>query len=587
MTTLRYALPYLLCCCMFCPAVENENSDPKPVVPEQVDIPVSERVDVKEAEATYILKKLFKSKKLAVINEYRDQLDDFVGPNALKMLLKAVTHSRWIVRDAAINGLLIQDEKKTSKALKRIKKSEDPFIEASLLLLKSRLYGEKSISALTYFAKSKDPILRYTVAEALREFTFPGDKDSVGKKILAILSTLLKDEDPRVRLETITTLIGIQSKESTALLVRACESTSEEVVILASEELANRPSYNTADTMIRQIQTAKTPSMRINALLALDYLGVPPDKKLIRLCLSDKNWEVRAALCELMGHTAPTTKNDDHEECEKILINILNGDKDWGVRYTAASALAFIGSSKAYQPIVKRMTDKDGEKSQVLVNILRQMTGNQHINEQKDAVLWYEQHADKQKDKLPLQTIPRNTQAKAAFYNFSESTESVVYLLDISQSMTEQRKWLNARVMLWDSVRALESETLFNVIFFETLVTEWSQGPVRASWRNKIKLYRELMQTTPVGFTNTYDGLITALNQWKVELIYFLTDGVPSTGSIQAPHLIAQKITELNHNKQSPARINALGFMIPDAATMLSNLAKYNYGNYESIKQSP
>ncbi len=85
---------------------------------------------------------------------------------------------------------------------------------------------------------------------------------------------------------------------------------------------------------------------RLLALVSLREVSAADAVPLIKKVLNDEILPVRSMAVFALG-VKPT------EECYPILVNILEGDDDYGIRADAAGALGYLGDERAFEPLVR------------------------------------------------------------------------------------------------------------------------------------------------------------------------------------------------------------------------------------------
>jgi Ca-activated chloride channel family protein len=158
--------------------------------------------------------------------------------------------------------------------------------------------------------------------------------------------------------------------------------------------------------------------------------------------------------------------------------------------------------------------------------------------------------------------------------------KDVVFILDSSGSMAEDRKMDNARKALNYCLTRLKPSDRFNVLNFSDEVAQFSpKGLLQASSENinKAKKYVE-DRIEPVGGTNIEEALLTGLKSFSggknPEYVVFITDGLPTVGQTDADTII-KRITEKNSSK---ARIFAFGVGSDVNTLLLEGIAGKNRG---------
>jgi HEAT repeat protein len=85
---------------------------------------------------------------------------------------------------------------------------------------------------------------------------------------------------------------------------------------------------------------------RLLALVSLREVAPEDAVPLIKKVLDDPNMPVRSMAVFALG-VKPTA------ECYSILVNLLEGDEDYGIRADAAGALGYLGDERAFEPLVR------------------------------------------------------------------------------------------------------------------------------------------------------------------------------------------------------------------------------------------
>lgn len=114
--------------------------------------------------------------------------------------------------------------------------------------------------------------------------------------------------------------------------------------------------------------------------------------------------------------------------------------------------------------------------------------------------------------------------------------KDVVFVLDVSGSMSDEGKMEKARRALTYGVRALRPQDRFNVIAFSGETRRMEAGLVSASEAGRARGVRFVQELEPRGGTNINDALVEAMRQFpaggtRPRLLVFLTDGLPTVGT--------------------------------------------------------
>jgi hypothetical protein len=195
----------------------------------------------------------------------------------------------------------------------------------------------------------------------------------------------------------------------------------------------------------------------------------------------------------------------------------------------------------------------------------------------------------------------------ATYYNFKVFSDRVLFIIDVSGSM----EWPEtpdgspnrigvAKRELVKVIKALDERTLFNLATFAGHVNTWQKdGEVPATEANKkVALAWIDAALLPRGATNTYGALMEGLERNPlVDTIYFLSDGIPSTGKYEVPEEILIKVRYANRFRRviihtialalgKPAIDKAAKYEDPEEmAAFMRLIAEWNGGTCVDIRK--
>ena len=164
------------------------------------------------------------------------------------------------------------------------------------------------------------------------------------------------------------------------------------------------------------------------------------------------------------------------------------------------------------------------------------------------------------------------------FYGVQLFARSMVFVLDISGSMDIRE----ARLQLKNAYQSLKSNEYFNIIVYSQTITSWKDQLVKANKENKQDADTWVDKLYPGGATNIYGALqrsfAVAWEQTRAEVIYLLSDGLPTAGPVQHPMQILAAVRSWNNNKKIV--IHTIGIGPHQDKKFLGTLAEQNYGRY-------
>lgn len=123
------------------------------------------------------------------------------------------------------------------------------------------------------------------------------------------------------------------------------------------------------------------------------------------------------------------------------------------------------------------------------------------------------------------------------------AAKDVVFVLDVSGSMSEEGKIEKARRALEYGIRGLNPADRFNVIAFSGDTRLMETGLIAASEAGRRRGVDFVSNLRPAGGTNINDALVQAMEQFPREstrprLLVFLTDGLPTVGDTAVDRIL-------------------------------------------------
>jgi len=192
-------------------------------------------------------------------------------------------------------------------------------------------------------------------------------------------------------------------------------------------------------------------------------------------------------------------------------------------------------------------------------------------------------------------TTRRSTnQTTATFYGLEVVSDRVAFIVDRSGSMSAKAggkgrtgtaakktgvgtRLTVAHEELTGALKGLSPGVMFNVIYFSTGVYPWQDELVEKDQDVHEEAVSFSARQKPGGGTNIYDAILVAFEDRRVDTIYLLSDGDPSTGKVVAPALILERIAKLNRTRKVQVHCISIG----KRSTFMRNLAAQNGGVYK------
>lgn len=293
-------------------------------------------------------------------------------------------------------------------------------------------------------------------------------------------------------------------------------------------------------------------------------------------------------------------------EREAALVAALE-DAEAPVRAAAVRGLRRIGGRRAAAGLIERLEKESGRLLDDVVVALAILAGQSfHDN----AHLWRDWLSRQGEDwsparrfKPPLPGDRARAGRAATFYGAQFSTEGVVYLIDISDSMNEpaagagttgsgrrdETKLDHAKRELIKSIEGLPSGVNVNVIAYNDTLHHFSDGVVVLDDRTRRAITGWTRSLLASGRTNIYDALASVLamaeNHHKrpsptflIDTIVLLTDGLPTEGRLTDPLSISSRIQRMNQLVR--CTIHTVGVGPDHSRTLLESLSEDSGGQY-------
>jgi hypothetical protein len=195
----------------------------------------------------------------------------------------------------------------------------------------------------------------------------------------------------------------------------------------------------------------------------------------------------------------------------------------------------------------------------------------------------------------------------ATYYDFKIFSDRILFIVDVSGSMEwpeskagDPNRMAVAKRELIKVIKALDEKTLFNLATFAGHVNTWKKdGEIPATDANKKEALAWIEGALlPRGATNTFGALTEGFERNPlVDTIYFLSDGIPSTGKYEVPEEILIKLRYANRFRRVVINTIAVAIGKPavekaekyedadEMAAFMRLLAEWNGGSCVDIRR--
>ncbi len=364
--------------------------------------------------------------------------------------------------------------------------------------------------------------------------------------------------------------------------------------------------------------------------------GITDQEALAYVCeqaRKNKRWQVRCLLVEVLGKKDGDTVFATLVECLK--------DKDDNVAREAVMALKAKGDYDAVDGLIELLRRLEKKKGLLWVEVrktLTALTAADHLTAEKWAEYWRVRKDELKADPkastakpvgdAPKTSIDEEKKKAPRFFGKEIMSKKIMFVIDRSGSMQardpvykkdengelkpadpnrkagepdpwggdptlplERARVERVKKELIKCIKAMDSKTKFNVIYFSMSMEQWQKKLVYANSKNKKAAIGWLSKLGPMGNTHTDDALKKAFEDQEFDTLFLLSDGQPFRDGKMVP---VDPILEWvrNANRQRKVKIFTFGFAnvkstnsvnIDEMLKLLKGLANEHGGKFTNI----
>lgn len=412
--------------------------------------------------------------------------------------------------------------------------------------------------------------------------------------------------------ENVTLLLRETGSDDTASAVRACgvlaRIRAPRIAPQLLERMRAEPPAELREALLRALgrhgevrvldvlQDLAEQGTRPERLFAFRQLGSPVlrgDPKidaLLRKSLTGSDAALRALAVDAVRESGA------EHLLPEVVENLEHSSRR--VRRAVALCLAALPRRESVAPLIAQLADEGHPwVREAIGQALFRLTG-QNLYEETDAwKRWFADHGAT----FVVPAVPpvlRGTVAarpggtfsleKPTFYGIQIETESIVFVIDCSGSMSasaesipldanaSETRLARAKRELLAAADGLEDGARVNVVYFESNVKKWHSRMQVLDKPTRAELARFVAKQQPEGATNLYEALQTALAIRGAETIVVLSDGAPTVGKYTDTSSILAQVADQNRRRQVQIHCVSLG----GPSTLLSRLAEMHQGEY-------
>lgn len=372
--------------------------------------------------------------------------------------------------------------------------------------------------------------------------------------------------------------------------------------------------------------------VRRASIVALGRIGAEAAIDPLILQLRSEEQALRTAALDALGaiRNPPRTL--------AAMLPLLEADV-WQVRAAAIQALGNLRVKEAVQPLIDALRREEGRLRDDAAQALLRTTAFEWGDDVEAWQRWWDGIRDR--FEVPsdaelakrLEAIAANEARyrtkEADFVGVPTKSRRIVFVIDTSGSMEDligdiknfklkdrgYRSYMKMDIVkdeLCRTIEGLEPNVRFNIVTFATEVKLWKKGLVAANVVNKGGALKHVQGLKPIGGasqgfnaraglsgaaglsggkTNTYAALMAALEAGgrglydkhydsQVDTVFFLSDGVPSTGEYVEKDEILAEVRRVNSLRKLVIHTIAIGDM---EHAMMEQLAQQNGGVFVDL----
>jgi HEAT repeat protein len=371
------------------------------------------------------------------------------------------------------------------------------------------------------------------------------------------VDALAADKDPRIRTMAVFALSGKAAAAVPDLLKRARKDLD------AGVRLAASIGAGSASAVRKALASAKgyEERYRLYELIARLRIRDPAVFRIVAHATTSSDKALRPKAAETLGHLGGA-------EAVEILAPLVKASF-WQLRIGSARGLGATREQAAVPVLIEALHRARGRVGHEIAAALESLTGQPFgLNADMWEHWWLKRGAGFTIPRdPPLQWVkPRAVRDRYAFYGIEVRSEAVVFILDISGSMSGA-PLANLKEELLQAIRRMPDTTRFNLVLFENSARTWSKRLVNAKTGRK-RAEKFVGSLRAGGGTNLWEGLRLGLAHKSVDTIVILTDGMPSAGEVTDVGEIRRWFLKTNRRRMILVHAIALGISSPDLKAM-------------------
>lgn len=485
--------------------------------------------------------------------------DDDLGPRARAYLKETVMrHRRQEDQLSALSGLKRFGEEALPDLEWILQRHRDQEVRRSAIGPLVPLLGERGDAESAQLLLDLATISKTGAYENVRVALVKCD----GPKVRRMFDRCLRDRDgdPSWRLLILDVISESEGKDIDKMIRGRIDDTDHFVCIRAVELVGRRGDRAALTKLMKLLRWAEAELLThlIVAVSAMEGLDERWNEQLEGFA-RDEDFGGRMGAATALGALGTQGALE--------LLHEMLGDEDWRIRAEVLERVGGLREKETIPELIVRLGVERGRLKGDVAKALRLFTGQDHgMSELRWGNWWRDQG---QSFQLPTYEVAvqfeqermarrASSTTQATFYGLQVHSKRVAFALDVSGSMNSnttsegpngerKRKRIEVAVEeLSRALAALEVGVLFNVIFFSTNVDPWLDELIAMEPEVRADALEYVARQKAGGATNVFESLMAALADQRVDTIYLLTDGMPSSGAVRDPRAIRDRISRIN-----------------------------------------
>ena len=458
-----------------------------------------------------------------------------------------------------------------------------------------------------YFRKYKTAEEKVAAVQTLEGMECPEAAEQLLK--------LLDHKDPAVRIAAMEVVTSYREGETFRPILETLPKAKNKKLRVQWIEVLGRAKIGEAvpvlTTIVLEDKRAGS-DVRYEAARALGRIGQPDAAPALRNLVADQDPLVRLAAIDAIGAL-------DLKELGDLVVPRL-GDPEWQVRSSAVQAVGILRPQAAISPLIELMKEEGRIREECAEALYRITLLDFGVNPAEWEKQWARLQSVNWR--IPTEEeIAKAAESRKradAFYGVKSETTSfggvtttstrVLFIIDVSGSMDEMvvererfdqgydnfQKLTIVKAQLMQTIEELSPNTYFNIVAFATDTDPWKKFLVPANIVNKSSAATWVKRLQPLGGsraskalaaghsadleagkTNTFKALMYAFGvdpdqparaattqssmKNKLDTVFFLSDGKPSTGALIDTREILAAVAEINETYKIVFHTIAIG----------------------------